>query len=37
MAYPVFRHRIIMSYDAIADEVKTDDIIKILLDNVKVM
>lgn len=37
MAYPVFRHRIIMSYDAIADEVKTDDIIKILLDNIKVM
>lgn len=37
MAYPVFRHRIIMSYDAIADEVKTDDIIKILLDSIKVI
>lgn len=37
MAYPVFRHRIIMSYDAIADDVKSDDIIKILLDSVKVM
>lgn len=37
MAYPVFRHRIILNYDAIADDVKTDDIIKILLDNIKII
>lgn len=37
MAYPVLRHRIILNYEALAEEIKVDNIIKIILDNVEVM
>ena len=36
MTYWVLRHRIILNYDAMADEIKVDDLIKIILDNVEV-
>jgi len=36
MAYPVLRHRIILSYDALADEIMVDDIIKTILDNIEI-
>lgn len=36
MAYPVLRHRIILNYEALADEVKVDEVIKTILDNVEV-
>jgi len=36
MAKPVLRHRIILSYQSIADEVKSDDIIQVILDKVQV-
>jgi len=36
MAYPVLRHRIILNYEALAEEIKVDDLIKIILDNVEV-
>jgi MoxR-like ATPase len=37
MAYPVLRHRISLNYEAYADEVKTDDIIQTILENVEVL
>lgn len=37
MAYPTLRHRLILSYEAIADWVKADDIIKVILDSVKII
>lgn len=36
MAYPVLRHRLILNYEALADEIQVDDIIKTILDNVLV-
>lgn len=36
MAYPVLRHRLILNYEAMADGVLVDDIIKTILDNVVV-
>jgi len=36
MAYGVLRHRIVLNYEAIASEIEKDDIIKDILDNVKV-
>lgn len=36
MAYPVLRHRIILNYEALADEISVDEIIKIILDNVEI-
>jgi len=36
MTYPVLRHRIILNYEALAEEIKVDDLIKIILDNVEV-
>lgn len=36
MAKPVLRHRIILSYESIADEVKVDDIIQVILDTVEI-
>ncbi|MCK9272289.1 MoxR family ATPase [Candidatus Gracilibacteria bacterium] len=36
MAYDVLRHRIGLSFEAIGENMKTDDIIKIILDNVLV-
>lgn len=36
MAYPVLRHRIILNYEALAEEIQADEIIKIILDNVLV-
>lgn len=36
MAKPVLRHRIILSYESIADEVRPDDIIQVILDKVEV-
>lgn len=36
MIYPVLRHRIILSYEAIADNITTDMIIKKILDNVEI-
>lgn len=37
MAYATLRHRIILSYEAIAEEIKADDIIKVILDSVKII
>lgn len=34
MAYPVLRHRISLSYEALAEDVLVDDLIKTILDNV---
>lgn len=34
IAYDTLRHRLIPSYDAIAEDIKPDDLVKILLDNV---
>lgn len=36
MAYPVLRHRLILNYEALADGIFVDDIIKTILDNVLV-
>lgn len=36
MAYPVLRHRISLNYEAMAEEIKVDDIVKSILDNVKI-
>lgn len=36
IAYDVLRHRIILSYEAEAEEITTDDIIKKILDKIKV-
>jgi MoxR-like ATPase len=36
MAYPVLRHRIILNYEALAEEIKVDDLIKTILDNVEI-
>lgn len=36
MAYGVLRHRIILNYEALADEIQVDSIIKTILDNVEV-
>lgn len=36
MAYPVLRHRIILNYEALADWIQVDEIIKVILDNVEV-
>ncbi len=36
MAYPVLRHRLILNYEALADGILVDDIIKTILDNVLV-
>lgn len=36
MAYPVLRHRIILNYEALADWIEVDEIIKVILDNVEV-
>ena len=36
MAYPVLRHRLIMSYEAQAQGIDTDDVITKILDSVKV-
>lgn len=36
MSYGVLRHRIILNYEALADWVQVDEIIKIILDNVEV-
>ena len=36
IAYDVLRHRIILSYDAEAEEIKTDTVIKLILDQVEV-
>jgi MoxR-like ATPase len=35
-AYPVLRHRIILSYEAESEEMKTDDVIRTILSSVKV-
>lgn len=35
VAYPILRHRIILNYEAEADKITTDDIIKHLLKNVR--
>lgn len=37
IAYDVLRHRIIPSYEAIAENITTDEIIKIILDNTKIV
>ncbi|NUJ97761.1 MoxR family ATPase [Candidatus Gracilibacteria bacterium] len=36
MAKPVLRHRIILSYEAIADNIKSDDIVEMILKNIKI-
>lgn len=36
IAYPVLRHRIIMSYEALADNVTTDDVIEKILNRVEI-
>jgi hypothetical protein len=36
MAYGVLRHRIILNYEALADWVQVDEVIKVILDNVEV-
>jgi MoxR-like ATPase len=36
MAYPVLRHRLILSYEAEAEEVKPDDVVKQIINKVKV-
>lgn len=36
LAYPILRHRIIRSYEALGDEVTTDDIISDVLSHVRV-
>ncbi len=37
MAKPVLRHRVILSYESIADEVEVDDIIQVILDTVEII
>jgi len=37
MAYPVLRHRILLSYEALAEDVETDVVIEKILDDVKVI
>lgn len=36
MAYGVLRHRIILNYEALADWIQVDEVIKVILDNVEV-
>jgi MoxR-like ATPase len=36
MAYPVLRHRISLNYEALAEEIKVDNIIEIILQNVNI-
>jgi len=36
MAFPVLRHRIILSYEALAEEIIVDDMIQKILDDVKI-
>lgn len=36
MTYPVLRHRISLNYEALAEDIKIDDIIKSILDNVRI-
>lgn len=36
MAYPVLRHRLILSYNATAQNISADDIIKIILNNISI-
>ena len=36
MAYPVLRHRIILNYEALADNIEIDSVIKTILDHVEV-
>ena len=37
IAYDVLRHRIILSYEAIAENITSDDIVKMILENTKVI
>jgi len=37
MAYPVLRHRIILSYDALADDISVEDIITTILSKVEIL
>jgi hypothetical protein len=34
MAFPVLRHRIILSYESVAEWITADDVIQIILDTV---
>lgn len=36
VVYPILRHRIILNYESIADEISTDMIIKYILDNLSI-
>jgi MoxR-like ATPase len=36
MTYSVLRHRIILSYEALAEDITTDDMIRRILSDVKV-
>jgi len=36
MAFPVLRHRLILSYEAEAEEVSSDDVVKQIINKVKV-
>lgn len=36
MAFPVLRHRISLNYEALAEEIKVDEIIKTILENVEI-
>lgn len=36
MAFPVLRHRIILSYESIADRINADDVIQIILESVSI-
>ncbi|MCX5859575.1 MAG: ATPase, partial [Proteobacteria bacterium] len=36
MVPDIFRHRLILSYEAEAEEMDTDDVIRTLLDNIEV-
>ena len=36
VAYPALRHRLVLSFEALADGVSADDIIKQILDGIKI-
>jgi MoxR-like ATPase len=36
MAYPVLRHRISLNYEALAEEIKVDNIIETILQNINI-
>jgi len=36
IAYPILRHRIILNYEGLADDIKTDNIIKEILSKVPI-